>query len=203
MTNLLYHRLLGIEGVRGSTVVASDIATLLLGPIGAVFITVLVIISTTSGINGNTMSASRIYYAMAKDGLLFKWMDFIHPQFRTPSRAIVLHCFWAAMLLLIKGNFETIITGQVFTNLFFYALACLAFFKLRQKQIGEKKAFRVPLYPVLPIFYFLAIVGLLIFRLIFEFEKSLLDIGLVVSGIPLYFFWQKNDRDLGGTKDKS
>jgi len=194
LTNFLYHRLLGIEGVRTSSVVASDAATLLMGPAGALFITILVIISTTSGINGSTMSATRIYYAMAKDGLFFKWFDYIHPKFRTPSRAVLIHCFWASVILLIKGNFETIITGQVFTNLIIYAVGCLAFFKLRQKQIGEKNAFRVPLYPVLPALYLIGILGLLIFRLIFEFEKSLFDIALASLGIPLYFFWSQRSK---------
>ncbi|MEE9502669.1 MAG: APC family permease [Candidatus Aminicenantaceae bacterium] len=191
LINTVYHRLLGIEGMRGSTIVASDVATLLIGPAGAGLITILVIISTTSGLNANTMSSTRVYYAMAKDGLLFKWLDYIHPKFRTPSRAILVHCFWASVILLIKGNFETIITGKVFINFIFYSLGALAFFRLREKKIGEKNSFRVPWYPVLPALYLIGLLGLIIFRLIFEFEKSVLDIAFVASGIPFYFFWSR------------
>ncbi|UCD30305.1 MAG: amino acid permease, partial [Planctomycetota bacterium] len=106
-TNLIYHRILGMEGLRESTIVASDVATHLIGPIGAGFIAVLVMISTTGSINGTMMTATRAYYAMARDGLFFKWLNFVHPKFRTPSRAILAHCFWAAAILLIRGTFET------------------------------------------------------------------------------------------------
>jgi len=199
LINIVYHRLLGIEGVRGSTIVASDVASLLIGPAGAALITILVIISTTSGLNGNTMSSTRVYYAMAKDGLLFKWLDYIHPKFRTPSRAVLVHCFWAAVLMLIKGNFEAIITSQVFTNLIFYSIGALALFKIRQKKIGEKNAFRVPLYPFLPALYVIALLGLLTFRLVFEFEKSLFDIALILLGVPFFFFWSRRSKKVPGT----
>lgn len=194
LINTVYHRILGMEGVRGTTIVASDVATQLIGPVGASLITILVILSTTSGLNGNTMSSTRVYYAMAKDGLLFKWLDYIHPKFRTPTRAVIVHCFWAAVILLIKGSFESIITGQVFINFIFYSIGALAFFKLRQKKIGEKDAFRVPLYPVLPALYVITLLALFVFRIIYEFEKSLFDLAIVASGVPFFLFWRRRSK---------
>ena len=123
LTNMTYHRTLGIEGMRESTIVASDVLTILIGPIGAALIAILVIISASGSINGTMMTAPRVYYAMAKDGLFFKWLDFVHPRFRTPSRAIAAHCLWAGAILLIRGTFETIATGLVFTILIFYGLS--------------------------------------------------------------------------------
>ena len=199
LINTVYHRLLGIEGVRGSSIVASDVATMLVGPAGAGLITILVILSTTSGLNGNTMSSTRVYYAMAKDRLFFKWLDYIHPKFRTPSRAVLIHCFWASVILLIKGNFETIITGQVFINFIFYGLGALAFFKLRRRNVGEKDAFRVPLYPVLPALFIIALLVMFVFRLIVEFEKSLFDLAIVASGIPFFVFWWRRSKKVPGT----
>ena len=81
LTNIVYHRTLGMEGMRASTILASDVANQLIGPIGAGFIAILVMISATGSINGTMMTATRAYYAMAKDGLFFKWLDFVHPRF--------------------------------------------------------------------------------------------------------------------------
>ncbi|KAA3660052.1 MAG: amino acid permease, partial [Calditrichaeota bacterium] len=94
-TNFIYYQILGIEGLRNSTIVASDAATRLVGPIGAGLIAMLVMISASGSINGTMMTAPRVYYAMAKDNLFFRWLDYVHPKFHTPSRAIIVHCVWA------------------------------------------------------------------------------------------------------------
>jgi len=191
LTNMIYHRTLGMQGMRESTIVASDVATHLIGPIGAGLIAVLVMISTTGSINGTMMTATRAYYAMAKDGLFFKWLSFVHPKFRTPSRAIVAHCVWAAAILLIRGTFETIITGYVFAILIFYAFTTLALFKLRKNEVGGQHVYRVPLYPLLPGLYLAGILALLIFRAIFEWEKSLVDLAFIATGLPFFLMWYR------------
>ena len=83
------------------------------------------------------MTAPRAYYAMAKDGLFFKWLNFVHPTFRTPSRAVIAHCVWAAVILIVRGQFETIVAGMVFAILIFYTFTTLALFKLRKLQPEE------------------------------------------------------------------
>ncbi len=80
LTNYIYHRTLGLAGVEQSTIVASDTATRLMGPVGAGFVAVLVMLSTTSSINGTMMTASRAYYAMARDGLFFQLVGLHPPQ---------------------------------------------------------------------------------------------------------------------------
>jgi APA family basic amino acid/polyamine antiporter len=199
LTNMTYHRTLGIEGMRESTFVASDVLTILVGPIGAALIAVLVIISASGSINGTMMTAPRVYYAMAKDGLFFKWLDFVHPRFRTPSRAIAAHCLWAGAILLIRGTFETIATGLVFTILIFYGLSTLTLFKMRKDNIGGPDIFRVPLYPILPILFVLVIVVLLVLRAIFEWQNSATDLIFIVTGIPFAFYWVRKRGRLAKT----
>ena len=134
------------------------------------------------------MTAPRVYYAMAKDGLFFKWLDFVHPRFRTPARAIAAHCFWAGAILLIRGTFETIATGLVFTILIFYGLSTLSLFKMRKDNIGGTDIFRVPFYPVLPIVFVMVILVLLFLRAMFEWQNSATDLVFIVTGLPFAIY---------------
>lgn len=191
LTNLVYHWTLGMEGVRGNTVVASATAVKLAGPVGAIFVAILVIASTTSSINGTMMTATRAYYAMARDRLFFRWLDHIHPRFRTPSRAIVAHCAWAIVILFLRGTFEVIAAGMVFGILIFWALNTFALFKLRKKYGGGGDIYRVPLYPALPAVYLAGILVFLVFRAATDWRRSLEDIAFIATGIPFYFFWMR------------
>jgi len=135
------------------------------------------------------MTATRAYYAMSRDGLFFKWLDHVHPRFRTPSRAIAAHCVWGGAILIIRGTFETIATGLVFTILIFYGLSTLALFKMRRDRIGGTNIFRVPFYPFLPLLSFLLIIGLIVLRAIFQWQNSAVDLIFIVTGIPFAFYW--------------
>ena len=189
LTNMTYHRILGMEGMRESTIVASDVLTVLIGPIGAALIAILVIISATGSINGTMMTVTRAYYAMSRDGLFFKWLDHIHPRFRTPARAIIAHCVWAGVILIIRGSFETIATGLVFAILIFYGLSTLTLFKMRRDRIGGENIFHIPFYPFLPILFLMLIMALLILRAVTEWQQSLVDLAFIVTGIPFAFYW--------------
>ncbi len=191
LTNLVYHRTLGMEGVRGNTVVASATAVKLAGSAGAVFVAILVIVSTTSSINGTMMTATRAYYAMARDRLFFRWLDHIHPRFRTPSRAVIAHCVWAIVILFLRGTFEVIAAGMVFGVLIFWALNTFALFKLRMRDRGARDIYRVPLYPFLPVVYLAGILAFLVFRAATDWRRSLEDIAFIATGIPFYFFWAR------------
>ena len=194
LTNTVFHRTLGMEGMRESTIVATDVLTVLIGPIGAAVISILVIISASGSINGTMMTAPRVYYAMSRDGLFFKWLDYIHPGFRTPSRAIIAHCVWAGAILIIRGTFETIATGLVFTILIFYGLSTMALFKMRRDNVGGEDVFRVPFYPFLPLLSLLMIVGLIVLRAIFEWQRSATDLIFIVTGIPFALYWCRRRR---------
>ena len=193
-SNTIYHYALGMDGVRATTTPAATVATLMVGPLGAGAVAVLAIVSAVSSINGTMLSSSRVYYAMARDGLFFRWLDHVHPVFRTPSRAVLAHCVWAAVILLVRGSFETIVTGMVFAVLIFYSLTTLALFKLRREDQGRRDIFRMPLYPVLPMVYLAGIVGLLAARAILSWRTSLIDLAFVATGLPFSVFWLSRRR---------
>lgn len=188
-TIFLYHYVLGMDGVRNSEIVASDAAIQLFGPIGAAFIAISVMFSASGSINGTMMTAPRVYYAMAKDKLFFQWFNFVHPKFHTPSRAIIAHVVWAIVILLVRQNFENIVAGMTFAVLIFYIFTTLALFKLRSKKVGEENAYKVPLYPILPAIYLIGLVALVFIRGYFEWEKSLVDVAFIATGLPFAVYF--------------
>ena len=198
----IYHYVLGMEALRATATPAADIASIMIGTVGAGAVAILAIVSAVSSINGTTMSASRVYYAMAHDGLFLKWFDHVHERFRTPSRAILAHVVWASVILIARGSFENIAAGMVFAILIFYTMTTLALLKFRREGVGEEQAFRMPGYPLLPILYLCGLVGLLVFRAVFEWEKSLIDIAFVATGLPISWFWlrQRSSRNSPDTE---
>jgi len=189
--NLLYHSVIGLEGMRGSTVIASDTAVELFGSIGAGLISLMVIISATGSINGTMMAAPRLFYAMARDGLMFKWFNHVDPKFQTPTHAIIAQCTWAIVLIVVRQNFETIVAGMVFAILIFYGFTTLALFKFRREDMGESGGYDLPLFPVLPAIYFIGIVTLVVLRAYYETDKSVQDLAFVLAGVPIYFLFFK------------
>ena len=189
--NLLYHSVIGLEGMRGSTVIASDTAVELFGSIGAGLISLMVIISATGSINGTMMAAPRLFYAMARDGLMFKWFNHVDPKFQTPTHAIIAQCTWAIVLIVVRQNFETIVAGMVFAILIFYGFTTVALFKFRREDMGESGGYNLPLFPALPAIYFIGIVTLVVLRAYYETDKSVQDLAFVLTGVPIYFFFFK------------
>ena len=184
-----YYDSLGSGGVAASQIVASDAAEVLLGPVGASLVSLLVIISALGSINGTMMTSTRVYYAMAREGLFFGWLGHLHPRFRTPSRSIATYCGWTAVILLVRQQFSTIVTGVVFAILIFYGLTTLALFRFRARSTGEQDCYRVPFYPYLPALYLIGTTALLFLRLIFEFRESLHDLAFILFGLPLGLWW--------------
>ena len=190
-SNILYHSVIGLEGMRSSSIVASDTAISLFGNIGASLISIMVIISATGSVNGTMMATTRVYYAMAKDGLIFKWFDYIDPKFQTPTHAIIAHCIWSIALILIRQNFETLVAGMVFAILIFYGFTTVVFFKFRKEKIGNNDGYKLPYFPLLPSLYILGIIVLVFLRAFYEPWKSAQDLLFVLSGIPVYFIFFK------------
>ena len=191
--NFLYHAVIGLERMRSSSIVASDTAISLFGNIGASLISIMVIISATGSVNGTMMATTRVYYSMAKNGLMFKWFDYIHPKFQTPTHAILAHCLWSVVIILIRQNFETIVAGMVFAILIFYGFTTVAFFKFRKMNSGNSSGYILPYYPFLPSLYLCGIILLVLLRVYYETWASAQDLIFVLSGIPVYFLFFKNN----------
>jgi amino acid transporter len=187
LANIAYLAVLPVEEIRHSKLVAADVAGKLVGAVGVAFVSIAVMISTFGTLNGSVMTGSRILFAMAADGALFKPIAIVHSRFQTPSVAIALEAGLGVLFVLL-GTFEQLADTFVTAIVPFYALAVAAVFILRRKP-GYQPPFRVPGYPVVPAIFIVATVLLLGNAIIDASSRvpTLGVIGVILLGIPVYF----------------
>jgi len=196
LANLGYVAALGADGVANSSrVAASALSTL--SPVLARFVTLAILISIFSAAHSITLTAPRVFYAMAKDGVFFQQLAQVHPQFGTPAFAILAATVWAS-LLAITGTFEQLLTYVVFVGWAFYALAAASIFVYRKRKTTGT-VYRVPGYPWTPS-CFIAIVGLFVANtIIHQPLRAFVGTVIVLTGVPAYFAWRR----LARVEDKS
>ena len=152
---------------------------------GGLFISVLILISTFNSTNNSLMSAPRVYYAMAMDGLFLKSAAHIHPKFKTPHKAILMQMFWC-VLLIITGSFDMLTEMLVFVAFIFYGCGAFGVIVLRKKMPTTQRPFKVPMYPILPLMFTLFSLVLVVTTLYESPGKSCIGLGLVLIGLPIY-----------------
>ena len=186
--NAVYFYVLPLDRVMTSTRVAADAATTLLGASGGAAISALVMFSVFGAMTGSILAAPRVYFAMAKDGLLFRWVSEVHPRFRTPHRAIVLQAVWASVLA-GTGTYRQLFTRVIFTEWIFFALMAAGIFLLRRRP-GYAPAYRVWGFPWVPAAFVVASATIVVNRLVAEPIDSLSGLALVGLGVPAFYAWR-------------
>ena len=188
--NLAYVAALGPEAVMRSDRVASEAVTVLIGPTAGMLVAGAILVSIFSAANGLTLTAPRVYYAMAKDRLFFARLAAVHPRFGTPAFAIAASSAWA-MVLAATGTFEQLLTYVVFAGWLFYALGAMSLFVYRRRSPAGPRPFSAPGYPVAPAVFILAALAIVLNTLAVQPERALVGIGIVLLGVPAYFVWRK------------
>ncbi len=183
--NLAYLLALPVGQMRGVLRIAEQAMDALLGAGGATLVVLAVIISTFGCNASSIIPMSRVGFAMAADGLLFRSAAAIHPRFRTPHVAILLTCGWSAFLTL-TGTYEQLYTYVVFTALLFYAAGGLAIFRLRRTRPEVPRPYRCWGYPVTPLVFVVSTLALVFSTLIERPVESLVGIVIVATGLPMY-----------------
>jgi len=184
--NTVYFYVLPLDRVVASSRVAADVATALLGAPGGAAISGLVMFSVFGAMTGSILAAPRVYFAMARDGLLFQWVNQVHPRYRTPHRAIVLQAVWASTLVW-SGTYRQLFTRVIFTEWIFFALMTAGIFRLRRRPDYAPR-YRVWGYPWVPVVFIAASATIVVNRLVSEPIDSLAGLALVGAGVPAYYF---------------
>ena len=193
LVNTGYMLLMPVDTIVSSQKVAADAVSTVL-PSGGLLVAGIIAISTVGTIGIYTLSAPRIYYAMAADGLFFKGIAWVHPRFKTPVYAIILQSVWAILLLLFWGTVENLITYTVSVEWIFFALAAAGIFIFRKKMKNAERAYKAFGYPVTPLIF----IGITTWFVInITINKPLhMGIGLIflLIGVPVYLIFRKMNR---------
>jgi len=188
--NLAYMYVLSISQIAQSNLVASDAISVFFGKNGAALIAIAVMISTFGTVNATTMTTARVYFAMARDRLFFPHISRVHPKYRTPHVSLIVQGIWASILTL-TGTYDQLFTYVIFASWLFYALGTFGIFILRRKRPDAPRPYRTIGYPFVPFIFVIVAVWFVYNTIITDPRDSLIGLGLVLLGLPAYFYWKR------------
>lgn len=190
--NAAYLHILPLDELIRSPRVAADAAERVLGANGAAFISVLVILSTLGALNGIILAGPRVYYAMAEDGLLFRWLGAVHPRFETPHRAILLQAAWSAVLV-ATDTYRNLFTRVIYTEWLFFALLAVGVLLLRRRS-GSMRVLPAWSVPAVPLLFIASSLLIVLNQVAADPRGSTFGLLLVILGLPVYFLWASQNR---------
>jgi hypothetical protein len=192
LANAVYLWHIPIEAMREATTVAPLLIERLIGPAGAVAVTLMILVSTIGSSHASVMTGARVTFAQARDGLLFRFLGRIHPRYETPAVSLWTQCALSCVAVLILKDFANLAGSFVFTMWIFYGMGAIALFVLRARRHAHPRPYRVPGYPVVPAIFVLASAAMTVLSIIEDPKTTLIWIGVLLAGVPVYLLWKKS-----------
>ena len=192
LLNVVYLSALSIAELAREPIipVAEKAAVALWGPQSGQLVAVILCLSIAGAVSAMTWAGPRVYWAMARDGMISPWLAQLHHRTAVPARAIVFQSLWASLLIL-SGTFEHLLVYSGLVLSLFMTVTLSTIFRLRRTGIMAPGQYRAPLYPLLPAALVIGASALVIYSLVQRPAESLYGVATVLSGIPLYYFWRR------------
>jgi APA family basic amino acid/polyamine antiporter len=193
--NFIYLRALGADGLANTTVPASDVMRAALGQWGASLIAVGITVSTLGFLAQGMLTAPRVYFAMAEDGLFFKSVAWVSPRTRVPVVAIALQGAMA-VIIAVSGRYEQILNYVVSVDFIFFGLTATCLFVFRRRAARDDEGgYRVPGHPLTTLL-FIAACWMVVINTIYTYpQNTVIGVAIMLAGIPAFFFWRWWRRD--------
>jgi APA family basic amino acid/polyamine antiporter len=201
LVSVAFAYVLSPGGMAGSGLVASDAAKVTMGALGATLVAVAILISTLGANNGIILTAARIPYAMARQGMFFRAQGLVNPRFGTPVVALVTQGVIASVLTLVprcvfgicspRPLYDQLATYVVFAQFVFYAMSAGAVIRLRRKAPQLERPYRTWGYPVTPIVFILFAIWLVANTIVETPKDSAIGAGIILLGLPGYYYWRR------------
>lgn len=190
---------LGVSGLASTTTPATDVMRLALGETGARLIAAGIAISTLGFLSQGMLTAPRVYFAMAADGLFFRSVGKLHPKTQVPIVAIVLQGV-LAITIALWGRYEQILNYVVSVDFIFFGAtaACIFVFRKRRSKgssdEGQSGFAKVPGHP-LTTALFVAVCWLVVINTVYKYpENTLIGLAILMAGIPAFYFWRSRNK---------
>src|SRR5437867_8500368 len=189
--NLACLRVLGTAGLGGTTTPASDVMRIALGERGAQWIALAITISTLGFLSQSMLTAPRVYYAMARDGLFFASVGKLFGRSGAPVVAITLQGL-AAIIIACSGTYGEILNFEVTVDFIFFVMTAAALFILRQRGTGsESVTCRVPGHPFTTMLFVLSCAGIVVSAIIASPRNSAIALCIMLAALPVYYLWKR------------
>jgi basic amino acid/polyamine antiporter, APA family len=179
---------LGAKGLAQTKTPASAVMRLALGERGARFLAAGIAISTIGFLSQSMLTAPRVYFAMAEDGLFFKQLAWLN-RARVPAIAIALQGGLAIVIVLVASRFEQILNYVVSVDIIFFGLTAVCVFVFRKRAQGRGDFFRIPGHPFTTAFFIIACCVITFSVVYKEPLNCAISLGIMLAGVPAYFVW--------------
>ncbi len=176
-----------------SSSVAAEVARRFLGPLTVMLISAALMTSSFGALHTSVLAGGRFPYAMARDRLFFKSLSHISPRTHVPVRALVVQGIWAGVLAL-SGSYDQLTDYAIFALWIFYGLATASVFVFRRRMPNAERPYRTWGYPVIPILFLLVTACLIGSTVMTSPKQSLIGLGLIALGLPVYWYWSRNNQ---------
>jgi basic amino acid/polyamine antiporter, APA family len=188
--NAVYIYAVPVTEMEGALRISEVATTALFGYKTSAWITAIITVSILGALNVVTMIGPRIYYAMAKDGVFFQRLTYVHPTFGTPTKAIALQALWSCLLIL-TNTWGTLFTYVSVVITLFSAFTVGSVIVLRWKKPELRRPYRLWGYPIVPILFVLVHFWIVWGSVTERPAQSLIGIFIVCLGIPAYLIWRR------------
>ena len=186
--------MLGPAGLDATTTPASDVIRMTLGESGAHWIALVITISALGFLSQSMLTAPRVYYAMARDGLFFASVGKLFGKSEAPVVAIVLQGL-AAIVIACSGTYGEILNFEVTVDFIFFGMTAASLFVIRRRCIGTGAAvYRTPGHPFTTAIFVLSCFGIVVSAIIASPRNSGIALCIMLAALPVYYFWRRFTR---------